>query len=117
MASSSESRRRYYELDPDKVQATISSLSLRIGERFPDSGLSGVARELVEIGKLARERMEWIGRPIWAVRGITFFVIATLVIGIGVLAFNLKPEEGVFQFTTFIAVLESGLNDLVMLSL
>ena len=50
-------------------------------------------------------------------RGITFFVIATLVIGIGVLAFNLKPEEGVFQFTTFIAVLESGLNDLVMLSL
>ncbi len=117
MASSSERRRRYYELDPDRVLETISSLSVRVGERFPDSGLAGVGRELVEIGKLARERMDWIGRPIWAVRGVTFFVIAMLVLGLVVLVLNLKPEEGVFEFTTFVGLLEAGLNDLVMLSI
>ena len=117
MVSSSESRRRYYELDPDRVLETISSLSVRVSERFPESGLSGVARELVEIGKLARERMDWIGRPIWAVRGVTVFVIGLLLIGLVVLVFNLKPEEGVFEFTTFVGLLEAGLNDLVMLSI
>lgn len=116
LVRSSESGRRYYELDPERVLETISSLSLRIGERFPGSGLSGVARELVEIGKLGRERMDWIGRPIWAVRGVTVFVIAMLLLGLVVLLFNLKPEEGVFEFTTFIGLLEAGLNDLVMLS-
>ena len=112
---SSESRRRYYELDPDKLLETISELSVRIGERFPGSGLSGVARELVEIGKLGRERMEWIGRPIWLVRGLTFFVIAMLVLGLALIVFRLKPDEGVLEFATFVSVLEAGLNDLVML--
>ena len=117
MAQSTENRRRrYYELDPDRVQATIVGLSLRVTERFPESGLSGVGRELVEIGKLARERTEWIGRPIWAVRGVTYLVVAILVIGLGVMVFSLKPEAGVFEFTTFISVLEAGLNDVVMLS-
>lgn len=116
MGQSSDSRRRYYELDPARVQATIAGLSLRVGERFPGSGLSGVARELVEIGKLARERMEWIGRPIWAVRGVTVLVVALLVVGFCVMLFNLKPEEGVFEFVTFVSVLEAGLNDVVMLS-
>lgn len=109
--------RKYYELDPDRVLATISSLSLRVGERFPDSGLSGVARELVEIGKLARARMEWIGRPIWLVRGVTFLVIAALLLGLGLMLSNLTPEQGeLFKFATFVSVLESGLNDLVMLA-
>ncbi|MFT5409091.1 MAG: hypothetical protein ACI9NC_001812 [Verrucomicrobiales bacterium] len=116
MAQSSDSRRRYYELDPDKLLKTISGLSLRVSERFPSPGLSGVASELVEIGKLGRERMEWIGRPIWLVRGLTFFVVATLVLGVGVLLTNLKPHQGVFELTTFISVLEAGLNDLAMLS-
>ena len=115
MANASESRRRYYELDPDKVQATISSLALRIRERFPDSGLSKLSVELVEIGKLGRERMEWIGRPIWMVRGLTFFVVALLILGSGLLVFNLKPDEGVFEFAAFVQLLEAGLNDLVML--
>ena len=117
MGSAPDSQRRYYELDPDKVQATISSLSLRIAERFPGSGLAGVARELVEIGKLARERMEWIGQPIWKVRALTYIVVALLLGGIALLLFNLKPQEGVFEFTTFVGVLESGLNDLVMLGI
>ena len=71
---------------------------------------------MVEIGKLGRERMEWIGRPIWAVRWITITAIVLLVLGLGVMVINLKPEEGVFKFTTFVSVLESGLNDVVMLS-
>ena len=116
MLHPNESRRRYFELDPDKVLETISELSRRIDDRFPGSGLSKVAGELEEIGKLGRERMEWIGRPIWLVRGVTIFVIAMLVLLLLVLMFNLKPDEGVFEFITFVSVLESGLNDLVMLS-
>ena len=49
-------------------------------------------------------------------RGVTIFVIAMLVLLLLVLMFNLKPDEGVFEFITFVSVLESGLNDLVMLS-
>ena len=117
MGRSSESQRRYYELDPEKVLATISSLSVRVEERFPGSGLSGVAAELVEIGKLGKERMEWIGRPIWLVRGLTIFAIVMLVVGLGLTVVNLKPEEGVFELVTFLSVLEAGLNDVIMLGL
>ena len=39
----------YRSLDPEKIIETIERLSSRIDERFPDSGLGRVCKELLTI--------------------------------------------------------------------
>ncbi len=59
-------------LDPDKIVATIVHLHDRIQERFPNSGLSAVCIHLKDIGANAKDRAEWIGRPIYWLRLLVF---------------------------------------------
>lgn len=66
-------------LDPDKIIATIERLKLRIESRFPGSGLLGVCGTCLQIAIHARERAEFIDRPIYWLRAIiVLFVIAVL---------------------------------------
>lgn len=53
----------YRQLDVDCTIQTLDRLCNRISERFPDSGLSGVARDLYAAAGETRERVTWIGRP------------------------------------------------------
>ncbi len=51
-------------LDADKLIVGIETLSGRIHERFPQSGLSNVSMLLLDVAKQAKERAEWISGPI-----------------------------------------------------
>ena len=53
----------YRTLDPARIIATAERLETRIGERFPDSGLRRVARELVSLAGKAEDRL----KPGWRV--------------------------------------------------
>ncbi|PYP99623.1 MAG: hypothetical protein DMF82_24330 [Acidobacteria bacterium] len=85
-------------LDADAVAKTIDLLCRRVEERFPGAGLSHVARELARIAAQTRETAAAIARPILTVR------VAVAV---------LMPREPVEAFQ-FIQVLESGINDVVL---
>ena len=58
----------YSELDPGPIRATIELLARRIAERFPSSGLLGVAEELLRTADQNQKLIERLRRPIWWLR-------------------------------------------------
>ena len=62
----------YRALRADRILATAPALRQRIAERFPGSGLSRVAGELVEVAGEAMATVERIRRPNLALRVATF---------------------------------------------
>ena len=68
-----ESARR---LDAGEIAATVERLCLRIGDRFPDSGLLRVCGELHALACEAGERVRWISRPNWLFRLGIYLLVA-----------------------------------------
>jgi len=66
-------------LDAAKVQSTFEVLSARIAERFPDSGLYGVCRELTEVARHTAQRAERTARPYYALWAMSLFVLACVI--------------------------------------
>jgi hypothetical protein len=81
-------------LDGEMLIESIKLLPVRIFERFPQSGLYRLSRQLVEINQTARERAEWVARPIYILRissiAIIFLLIGSLIWSIINISF---PEE------------------------
>ena len=105
---------QYRSLDPEQIAATIDLLRRRVEQRFPNSGLGGVCRELDRIAEQARQRANWIARPLIALRLVVVLLVVLILIGLGgtlAVALNLPRESlGLVNFTQ---VLESGINDTV----
>jgi hypothetical protein len=101
-------------LDAGAVARTVDLLCRRVDERFPDSGLSRVARELERIAKQTQDRAVAIARPILglrlAVALLIVMIVALLVVTLSSLARPKQPLEW-FQF---IQILEAGMNDVVL---
>ena len=109
--------RNFNSLDPQKVQKTIHCLSQRIDERFPDSGLSGVCKELEMSCEKSTERIEWIARPHLPLRILRYALIATIVLGVIVALVSVQPDElDNLGFVEWIQALEAGINDVVLIS-
>ena len=105
----------FLNLDADEIVRTIDTLARRIEERFPGAGLGRVCRELLAIARHARERAQWIARPILALRVVTAALAVLIVAGLGLTLARLKPPAGGFEIGQFIQVLEAGINDLVLI--
>lgn len=105
----------FLSLDADEIVRTIDTLSRRIEERFPGSGLGRVCGELLAIARQARERAQWIARPILALRVTTAGLTILIVAGLGLMLTRLQPPAGGFEIGQFIQVLEAGINDLVLI--
>ena len=55
--------RVFRKLDPSRIVDTACRLESRIGERFPGSGLSKVARDVAQVAEEAHALASWLGRP------------------------------------------------------
>lgn len=106
----------YRQLDSDKTVATMQQLSNRISERFPDSSLCSVGKELLQIASESKERIRWIERPHLGLRLATVLVIIlslTLVgLGVGVL-FEQREEK--FGLAEGLGAIESVVNEAIVL--
>jgi len=116
--SSPDSRDGYGQLDGDKVLATVKALRRRIRERFPERGLNAVCAELETICRQSRQRIEWIGQPIWPLRIIRYALLGIILIGVLATLISLKPTSDGEPLTLveFIQTLEAGINDIVLIS-
>lgn len=105
----------YRCLDASLVAQTVSVLRDRITERFPGSGLSRVAAELWEVAEESVARSRWIATPIvWLRAGVWALVVLMLVVlAAGLYQLNLPTK--VQDFGDLVQVLESGLNDIVLI--
>ncbi len=63
-------RMSMHVLDPDKIVRTVALLRDRIAERFPGSGLAGVAADLAKTARETAARVELLNRPNVALRAL-----------------------------------------------
>ena len=66
----------YRRLDAEMVAATAVKLADRVAERFPASGLVGVANELARSARLAGKQAHALTRPYYGLRTLVFLVVA-----------------------------------------
>ncbi len=104
-------------LNPDEILKTARRLEARIHERFPDSGLSGVAAQLVELAARARRTCRDLRRPNLRLRMIAYTVItllitASIAAAIGALR---AGSAGQISWAEMVQAAEAGANDLVLL--
>jgi len=105
----------YRSLDSEKIVATVGTLSKRIDERFPDSGLSRVCRELSAVAGESQKRSAWIARPQRTLRIITWLVVTLMIAGLAVVLANSALPRGGVDLVGLVQVSEAGLNITILL--
>jgi hypothetical protein len=106
---------RYRQLREDEINQTLRRLRDRIAERFPDSGLSSLSRELVLISEEASACVAYVRRPNWGLRIAVGVVIAAIVAVIGLAAMSMRLPGRVDRLSELVQMLESAINDVVFL--
>lgn len=107
---------QYRQLNAGMVAKTTGRLRDRIAERFPDSGLSQVARELLVMAEEAGRRTQALNRPYLGLRLLVF-----LVVGAGVAALvwagrfvDWRDLTEVNRLTELTPFIESAVNLLIV---
>jgi hypothetical protein len=107
----------FERLDPQRIVATAEQLARRVAERFPTSGLSRVAAELVAVSRRAADDAEWIRQPRWRIRiGVSALVILLLATVAAAVA-TLLPRPADATMAELIQASESVIQDLVFLGI
>src|SRR5690606_12369523 len=107
----------YQELRLDQILETLRNLHSRIAERFPASGLSRVAGELVQVAEVSGPVIEKVRRPNLYLRtavGIVIVVIVT--IPIALLLFLRHMPGDIDGVGALVQTLESATQDIIFLS-
>ncbi len=102
-------------LNPDLIEQSVAKLSKRIIERFPDSSLGKLSKQLLVVAKHAKRRSHSIARPIFTLRAGSVLLIAVIVAGLLTTMFSLKMPKGGIELVEFIQLLEAGINDVVLI--
>lgn len=108
---------KFKQLRSEHLVEMIEVLGRRVEERFPGSDLSGVAGELTEISRLAKDRTEWISKPIVLLRMITCLLLGLIGAGIITTIVTLELPTGSVKLVEFVQVFESGINDIILIGL
>src|SRR6185503_11144695 len=103
----------YRELDPQRIIETSVVLQKRIQERFPDSGLSRIARELAEVAKAAEQVSIWLARPIIWVRVAVAVALGLLVFLVVAALSVINPDMSGVGFSETAQGVEAAINNLV----
>jgi hypothetical protein len=107
-------RRSYRQLDADCIVDTATRLQRRISERFPDSGLSGVAAELVRMAGEARGRYQLLRRPVIPLRVAVVLLVAGLIAAeVGTAAW-LARQSAAASWSDFVQGLDAAVNALIV---
>jgi hypothetical protein len=109
--------RHYRQLDPRLIIETAETLEQRIADRFPDSGLRRVAKELVALSRDLAGSAKALEAPIWWVRiliGLAILSGAAIFLFVGtILSFD-RISTGAFDFVQGV---EASINTLLLAGL
>lgn len=106
---------QYRELSEEQISQTLRRLRDRISERFPDSGLSRLSRELVLVSQEASECVAYLRRPHWGVRVAVGVVITGMIVVIVMAAMSMRLPGRVDRISELFQMLEAAINDVVFL--
>lgn len=100
------------KLDPERIIETSLTLEARISERFPGSGLSKIASELLLVSKEAAERSRGFHRPLVGIRALASVLVLLILSILGWMLSNYH-EFRVADFGDFIQTLEAGISAII----
>ncbi len=109
----------YTELHPASIGSTIAQLKRRIEARFPGSGLSRVAGELVQLAESNEEVSRQLRRPLWWLRvliGLALTAVAAIVLW-AVAQLAPGAGNGFGGFADAVQGVEAATNEVILLSL
>ena len=106
----------YRQLDPAQIIATARTLSNRIADRFPGSGLSRVSIELLDVAQESQASIERTSRPYWPLRLLAFSGLV-LLIAIVVTAVSTIPRGATGGWTDLVQGIEAIVNEVVFLAI
>lgn len=107
----------YRSLDPQLIVQTCRDSAARVAEKFPGSGLSKVAAELLAVSEQATTLSSWLAKPNWALRALAGVgILAVLVIVAGVLM-NVKVQLTITSLADFLQSSEAAINEVVFLGI
>ena len=102
-------------LDPEHVTATLDRLRRRIQIRFPDSGLSRVTQDLLDVARHTAETAAWIDRPLVPLRVGIGLLLLLIAAGFLVTASAIRTPATPLTFAELVQLIESGVNDLIFI--
>src|SRR4029078_506574 len=117
--SSPDDERQFTELRLRPIAQTIGTLHRRIEARFPGSGLSRVAAELIQLAEVNATAMHQLRHPNWWLRGLSALAV-TGVLAIALWASTqLVPfvRSGVGGIADALQSVEAATNEIILLSL
>jgi hypothetical protein len=107
----------YRELGATEIIETIARLRDRIAERFPESGLSRVAGDLLILARSAEAHLPFLREPHRGLRVAVGVGIVLLLLIVIAAAVSVGIEARIADLTHFLQAVESGINDVVFLSI
>ncbi len=103
-------------VDSEKLAKTIHTLCLRIGERFPGSGLLRIGEDLYAISLNAEKDVVAISRPNYALRAaVILFIAAVLVTLVVTVSGSLSVETQGLNLADVIQASESAAQDVIII--
>ncbi len=103
----------YRELDTERIVATVRTLEQRVRERFPDSGLSKVAGELVDVAQGTVARTTELSRPNLMIRVAVGTLVVALLALLAGLVLTIDVSLHVDSLATLLQATESAVNVVV----
>jgi hypothetical protein len=100
----------YQTLDAAEIVETLRALERRIAERFPDSGLRKVCRDLIAIGTQTQRNAEAIAATNWPLRILVYLAVAGGLAGLGFIAWTLNVQLGSAEVFSFFQGVDAVMN-------
>ena len=107
----------YRALDPGRILETAQRLEQRIHERFPEAGLSRVARELRLVSAECVERGAYLARPNRPLRVAVLLLIVAIVVLIGMTLLAIRLPANIGGISDFVQALDAAVNDIVFVGI
>jgi hypothetical protein len=105
----------YRSLDAEKIILTVKTLSNRIEERFPGSGLNRVCDELHTVAVKSQQRSNWIAKPLTSLRLLLALLITAMIVGLAMIVRGSSLPRTGFDLVGLVQVSEAGLNVVILL--
>ncbi len=107
--------KEYQCLDSGEIIKSIDLLCRRISERFPGSGLSKVAREVLEVAETAQSKAQEIGRPNYFLRTAIGTVVCVFSVGLAEVILRVRLPFQCSSVNEFVQIAEAGISNLIFI--
>jgi hypothetical protein len=115
MSFNQEEEQQYRKITLSRVHSTLGTLTQRIDERFPNSGLAKVSHELELVCAESTDKLSRIAQPNHWLRSLIALVI---VLGIGLVCFSIYAVDlssSHFKTSEIVSISETILNEVILI--